>query len=175
MVDFCIPQTSSGEIADIAELETAVVQRADARWKRLKGGRRFPPDPGGVLAEVAANAILVRVLEEGADYEYLQVGEALVAGFREDFSGRRLSDIIATTPRFGLGLRMLYEMVRSGCEPLYYRGWVGADMPDAQFIYYESAVLPFGKDEARVDHILVTSMLVLRDQAYPAMPHSLRV
>ena len=92
-----------------------------------------------------------------------------------DFSGRRLSDIIATTPRFGLGLKMLYEMVRSGCEPLYYRGWVGADMPDARFLYYESAVLPFGKDEARVDHIVVTSMLVLRDQAFPAMPQSLRV
>jgi len=175
MVDFWIPQTSSGEIVDIAQLEAAVVQRAAASWQRLKGTWRFPADPGGVLAEVASNAILVRVLEAGADYEYLEVGEALVAGFREDFSGRRLSDIIATTPRFGLGLKMLYEMVRSGCEPLYYRGWVGADMPDAQFIYYESAVLPFGKDQTQVDHILVTSMLVLRDQAYPAMPQSLRV
>lgn len=175
MVDFWIPQTSSGEIVDIAQLEAAVVRRAAARWKLLKGTRRFPTDPAGVLEQVAGNAILVRVLEEGADYEYLRVGDALVAGFREDFSGRLLSDIIATTPRFGLGLKMLYEMVRSGCEPLYYRGWVGADMPDAQFLYYESAVLPFGKDEARVDHIVVTSLLVLRDQAFPAMPQSLRV
>jgi len=175
MVDFWIPQTSSGEITDIAQLEAAVVQRADAHWKRLKGARRFPPDPDGVLEQVASNAILVQVLQDGADYEYLKVGDALVAGFREDFSGRRLGDIIATTPRFGLGLRMLYEMVRSGGEPLYYRGWVGADMPDAQFIYYESAVLPFGRDEAKVDHIVVTSMLVLRDQAYPAMPQNLRV
>jgi hypothetical protein len=173
MVDFWIPQTSSGEIVDIAQLEAAVVQRAAARWKLLKGVRHFPADPGGVLEQVSSNAILVRVLED--DYEYLRVGDALVAGFREDFSGRRLSDIIATTPRFGLGLKMLYEMVRSGCEPLYYRGWVGEDMPDAQFLYYESAVLPFGKDEARVDHIMVTSMLVLRDQAFPAMPQSLRV
>ena len=175
MVDFWIPQTSSGEIVDIAQLEAAVVQRAAAAWKRLKGALRFPADPSGVLEQVTSNAILVRVLEAGADYEYLKVGDALVAGFREDFSGRRLSDIIATTPRFGLGLKMLYEMVRSGCEPLYYRGWVGADMPDAQFLYYESAVLPFGKDQAQVDHILVTSMLVLRDQAFPAMPQSLRV
>jgi len=175
MVDFWIPQTSSGEIVDIAQLEAVIVQRADTRWKLLKGTRRFPSEPTAVLAEVASNAILVRVLEEGADYEYLKVGEALVAGFREDFSGRRLSDIIATTPRFGLGLKMLYEMVRSGGEPLYYRGWVGADMPDAQFLYYESAVLPFGKDQAQVDHILVTSMLVLRDQAFPAMPQSLRM
>lgn len=175
MVDFWIPQTSSGEITDITQLEAAIVQRADACWKRLKGTRRFPSGPGGVLEQVGSNALLLRVLEDGADYEYLKVGDALVAGFREDFSGRRLSDIIATTPRFGLGLRMLYEMVRSGGEPLYYRGWVGADMPDAQFIYYESAVLPFGRDEAKVGHIVVSSMLVLRDQAYPAMPQNLRV
>ena len=175
MVDFWIPQTSSGEIVDIALLEAAVVQRADACWKLLKGKRRFPSDPAGVLEQVGSNALLLRVLEEGADYEYLSVGKELVSGFAEDFSGQRLSEIIATTPRFGLGLKMLYEMVRSGCEPLYYRGWVGADMPDAKFLYYESAVLPFGKDEARVDHIVVTSMLVLRDQAFPAMPQSLRV
>jgi hypothetical protein len=175
MVDFWIPQTSSGEIVEIAQLEAVVVQRAAARWQSLRGMRRFPFQPDGVLEQVASNAILVRVLGEGDDYEYLSVGDALVAGFREDFSGRRLSDIIAVTPRFGLGLKMLYEMVRSGCEPLYYRGWVGADMPDAEFIYYESAVLPFGRDEARVDHILVTSMLVLRDHAFPAMPQNLRV
>jgi hypothetical protein len=175
MVDFWIPQTSSGEIVDIAQLEAVVVQRAAARWQALRGTRRFPFQPDGVLEQVASNAILVRVLGEGDDYEYLSVGDALVAGFREDFSGRRLSDIIAITPRFGLGLKMLYEMVRSGCEPLYYRGWVGADMPDAEFLYYESAVLPFGRDEARVDHILVTSMLVLRDHAFPAMPQNLRV
>ena len=53
MVDFWIPQTSSGEIVDIALLEAAVVQRADARWKLLKGRRRFPSDPGGVLEQVA--------------------------------------------------------------------------------------------------------------------------
>lgn len=175
MVDFWIPRTSSGEIVDIALLEAAVVQRAAARWKLLKGGRRFPSDPGSVLEQVGSNALLLRVLEEGADYEYLSVGKDLVAGFGEDFSGQRLSEIIANTPRFGLGLKMLYEMVRSGCEPLYYRGWVGEDMPDAQFLYYESAVLPFGKDEARVDQLVVTSMLVLRDQAFPAMPQSLRV
>jgi hypothetical protein len=57
---------------------------------------------------------------------------------------------------------MLYEMVRSSGEVLCYRGWAGLDMPGAQFLYYETAVLPFGKD--LVDHILVVSVLVLRDK-----------
>ena len=174
-MDFWIPDTSSGEIVDITQLEAAVPQRAAARWKAQASARRFPCEPNGVLETVPHNAILVRVLDDGNDYEYRSVGDALVAGFGEDFSGRRLSDIITSTPRFGIGLKMLYEMVRSSGEVLYYRGWVGADMPGAQFVYYESVVLPFGQDEERVDHILVASMLVLSDQAYPAMPQSLRV
>jgi hypothetical protein len=60
---------------------------------------------------------------------------------------------------------MLYEMVRSSAEPLCYRGWAGMDMPGAQFLYYESAILPFGQDQAKVDHILVVSVLVLRDKS----------
>ena len=97
-----------------------------------------------------------------------------MAGFGEDFSGQCLSEIEKTNPRFGIGLRMLYEMVRASGEPLCYRGWVGQDMPGAQFIYYESAVLPFG-GAAKVDHILVISMLVLRQGLSPGAPDGLRV
>jgi hypothetical protein len=88
-----------------------------------------------------------------------------VLGFGMDFSGQRLSQIEANAPRFGIGLRMLYEMVRSSGELMCYRGWAGTDMPGAQFLYYESAILPFGEQEDRVDHILVVSVLVLRDKA----------
>ena len=75
-----------------------------------------------------------------------------MAGFGEDFSGQCLSEIEQTNPRFGIGLRMLYEMVRASGEPLCYRGWVGQDMPGAEFVYYESAVLPFGRDDPCRSH-----------------------
>jgi hypothetical protein len=172
MVEFWLPDESSGEIVAYTQLDAAAVQGAVARWQTLRGGLHFPPAADSVLAQVAANAILVRVEEAGSDYEYRSVGAALVAGFGEDFSGRRLSDIVATAPRFGIGLRMLYEMVRYSGEPLFYRGWVGADMPGARFVYYESAILPFGPDP--VDHILVVSALVPRDGIYPALPQMLR-
>ena len=133
---------------------------------RLKGARPYPEAPDEVMAPVTANIILIKVLGEGEDYEYLRVGEALVAGLGEDFSGQCLSEIEQTNPRFGIGLRMLYEMVRASGEPLCYRGWAGQDMPGAKFVYYESAVLPFGHG-TRVDHILVISMLVLRSRSPP--------
>jgi hypothetical protein len=174
MAEFWIPDESSGEIITVPQLEAEPVRDAVGRWQALKGTRPYPEAPDDVMAPVSSNIILVKVLGEGEDYEYLRVGEALVAGFGQDFSGQCLSEIEQTNPRFGIGLRMLYEMVRAGGEPLCYRGWVGQDMPGAKFVYYESAVLPFGR-MARVDHILVISMLVLRSDSRPGASDSLRV
>jgi len=167
VLEFWTPDASSGEIIAPSELEAVAAQGAVADWQLTKGGRRFPVAPDRVMAPVRGNCILVKVVGDGEDYEYRSVGESLVAGFGEDFSGRCLSDIETSIPRFGLGLRMLYEMVRGSGEPLCYRGWAGSDMPGAQFIYYESAILPFGQDQARVDYVLIVSVLVLRDQAAP--------
>ena len=161
-MDFWIPDSSSGEIVSSSELVAQAPLDAIARWQSLKDGAQFPPSPDEVLELVGDNCLLVGVVGEGQDYQYRRVGQALVAGFGMDFSGQRLSEIEANTPRFGIGLRMLYEMVRSSGEALCYRGWAGLDMPGAQFLYYETAVLPFGKN--LVNHILVVSALVLRDK-----------
>jgi hypothetical protein len=164
-MDFWIPENSSGEIVGVSELEAQAPLDAFARWRSLRGACRFPSRPEEVMAPVEGNCLLVGVIRDGEDYQYLSVGQALVLGFGMDFSGQRLSQIEASTPRFGIGLRMLYEMVRSSGEPLCYRGWAGADMPGAQFLYYESTILPFGEQEGRVDHILVVSALVLRNKS----------
>ena len=173
MADFWIPDESSGEIITAPQLEAAAVRDTLERWRTAKGTRPYPEALDDVMAPVSANIILVKVLGEGEDYQYLRVGEGLVAGFGADFSGQCLSEIEQTNPRFGIGLRMLYEMVRASGEPLCYRGWAGQDMPGAQFLYYESAVLPFGN--SHVEHILVTSMLVLREGLRPGAPDGLRV
>ena len=171
-MDFWVPDSSSGEIIDSSQLEAKAPLDAIACWQKARGGDRYPASPDQVQALVGDNTLLVAVIGEGRDYEYRRVGSALVAGFGMDFSGQRLSQIEANTPRFGIGLRMLYEMVRSSAEPLCYRGWAGLDMPGAQFLYYESAILPFGTQQG-VDHILVVSVLVLRDRS--ALPKRLQV
>jgi hypothetical protein len=174
MAEFWIPDESSGEIIAMPQLEAIAVRDAVEHWQALKGARAYPETPDDVMAPVAGNTILIRVLGEGEDYQYRRVGDALVVGFGEDFSGQCLSEIEQTNPRFGISLRMLYEMVRTGGEPLCYRGWAGQDMPGAQFVYYESVVLPFGRG-ASVDHILVISKLVLRGDPRPGALDSLRV
>jgi hypothetical protein len=165
MVEFWLPEETSGEIVPIDNLEAVPVLSGIAHWRRLRAGRRFPAKADIVpqqFGPLLGHVILVKVLDEGADYEYRIVGESLVPGFNENFAGRRLSEIIVSAPKFGLGLRMLYETVRTSGEPLGYRGWIGKDMKSAQFSYHENALLPFGPEDGEVDHLMVVSVIVAR-------------
>jgi hypothetical protein len=155
---------SRGDILPPDRLDAELARAGTAMWQALKGHARFPDRArmsSCLTTKLREGSFLVEVLEGGADYRYRDVGAALVKGFNDNFSGRHLSQIIEYAPRFGLGVRMLYEMVRAGGEPLGYRGWVGEDLPGAAFVHHESAILPLGEDNI-VDHLLVVSSLVLR-------------
>jgi hypothetical protein len=163
---FWLPEQSAGEIVALDTVEAPPVLDGIARWRQAKGTARWPAFGDGTLELLTANTILVRALIDDNgydDYEYVSVGHALVEAFNVDFSGQRLSSIIALLPKFGLGLKMLYDMVKAGGEPIGYRGWAGQDLSGAQFVYYESAVLPLGRET--VDHVLVYSALVSKDAA----------
>ena len=72
----------------------------------------------------------------------------------------RLSRVEAAAPEHGAQMRGLYEHVRESAEPLAIQGWVGREIRDSRFVYYESVLLPFADDGTTVDHILVASFYV---------------
>ena len=162
-----LPAQSRGGIVPLDRLDAEPVRTGIAMWQALRRGARFPGRASltSCLSPlVRDHSCLVEVLEEGADYRYRDVGAALVKGFEADFSGRCLSQIMETAPKFAVGLRMLCEMVRASGDPLGYRGWVGEDLPAAAFVHHENVLLPLGEDDV-VDHLLIVSVLVLRDAA----------
>ena len=154
-MQFWIPEQSAGEIISVIELDALPPREALQRWKALPAAGRKQA-PAEMLND---HAILVTV--EAADYCYARVGAALLPAFGGDFSGQKLSAITAVFPKFGAGLRMLYDMVRASATPLAYRGFVGQDMKGAQFLYHESVILPFGGQ--RVAQLLVATDIVKRD------------
>jgi hypothetical protein len=164
MIDPLLPEESSGDIVPLSRLGAELVRTGISYWRSLAGRQAFPGRASLISClspQLVANAILAEVIDGGADYEYRMLGSEVAKGFDTDFTGRRLSDLIETAPKFGLGLRMLYEMVRAGGEPLGYRGWMGNDAAGAGFVYHESVLLPLGEDGV-VDNILTISVLVLR-------------
>lgn len=158
---------SRGDIVPLDRLDAEPVRGAIAMWRALRRQARFPGRASlssCLTPTMRAHSLVAEILDGGADYLYRDVGAELVKGFNADFSGRLLSQIVETAPKFGIGLRMLYEMVRAGGEPLGYRGWVGEDLPLAAFVHHENVILPLGENGA-VDHLLIVSVLVLRPAA----------
>jgi len=157
------PEQSTTSIIAPGEIENAVGRTAYAYWRMLKGERSMPAraklsprDMKGILR----NVVLLRVIDGGADYEYRIVGELFVWAYGVQFRDKRLTQIEAAAPAHGARMRQLYEHIRTNAAPFAFRGWVGRDIPDSRFVYYESILLPFADDGAAVDHILAASVYV---------------
>jgi len=160
-----LPELSSVYVVSLDDLENAVVRTGAAYWRALKVGRKLPArselrprDMIGILR----NIVLLKAIDGGKDYEYRITGDAHVQAYGLSFQDMRVSQIVAMSPDFGRMMLGLYEHVRVTAEPFAVRGWVGREIPDARFVYYESAFLPFAEDGENVDHILVVSMYVPR-------------
>ena len=50
----------------------------------------------------------VRVVDDGADYEYRIVGDANVQAFGSNFQGARLTEVEAVNPTYGLATRAAF-------------------------------------------------------------------
>jgi len=159
------PEQSTSCVIAPDAVENATGRAAYAYWRMLRGDRKLPArselsprDMKGILR----NVVLLRVIDGGRDYEYRIVGESFVWAYGVQFRDKRLTQIEAAAPEHGARMRELYEHVRLSAEPLAFRGWVGRDVPDSRFVYYESILLPFADDGESVDHILVVSIYVPR-------------
>ncbi|MBS0274101.1 MAG: PAS domain-containing protein [Proteobacteria bacterium] len=156
------PKESSVHIVPPHVLDSEPVSFAVRHWDILRGSRRyptrdeiFPRDIAGVLRHI----VLIRVLDAGDDFEYRIVGDAHVQAHESNFAGMRLKEIEKARPGFDPNTRATYEFVRFTGEPLAVRGWVGRDVPESKFCYYETAFLPLGT-ETGVDHLLVVTSYV---------------
>ncbi len=162
------PDASSVYVVSLDDLDNAVVRTGAAYWRALKAGRKLPArsqlrprDMIGILR----NIVLLKVIDGGKDYEYRITGDVHVQAYGLPFQDMRISQIVAMAPEFGGMMHGLYEHVRVTADPFAVRGWVGREIPDARFVYYESVFLPLGEDGENVDHILVVSMYVPRAPA----------
>ena len=157
------PEQSTSGIVSLDEIENAVTRTALNYWRMLRGGRNMPAraelSPRDMRA-ILHNVVLIRVIDGGRDYEYRIVGGVFAWAYGLNFQGMHLSQIEQSAPEHGARMRQLYEHVRAGAEPLGLHGWVGREVQNSPFVYYETVVLPFGDDETTVDHLLVASFHV---------------
>jgi hypothetical protein len=106
------------------------------------------------LGNAAANVSLVHVLAPESDYEFRIIGTAHIQAYDLNFQGKRMSDALAFSPRFGKILKSSYDMVCAMRQPYAFRGTIGRDAPNTRFVRFETCYLPLGPSPDKVEHIM---------------------
>jgi hypothetical protein len=151
---------SAGTLGDriaLSEIQHPLLLKALTVWTDLKGARRFPSRQQVTPRAMAAflrNIVLVRALDNGKEYQFRVVGDAIVEVQGDSFQGLTLAEIDAKRPGYGSLFRPIYDKIIVEGAPRAYRGEV-RQLPPKRAFFHESLVLPLGSDDSTVDHILV--------------------
>ena len=163
--ELTIPEHSSGRVIGLEQIDSLILRQIADHWNGLRGYRLFPSrdDFKPVnLRRLLRHITLLRVIDGGADYQFRVMGDVQVQAFGENFSNRMLSDVAVLHPKFAEGLKLFYEGVRMGRQPVAYRGWIGRDMPETKYSFHEVIYLPLGESDVAVDHIVAAGVYVGR-------------
>ena len=156
----------SRQVATAVPLDNAVnphVKKAIDYWRSLRGQRRFPARADMTLrglAPILPYAVIVSVIDAGADFEFRYVGEAQREAFKTSFKGLRVSQIEEVLPELGGILRGVYEQARATGVPFIVRGRIDHEPANSKLLYHETVFLPLGADDSAVDHLLVVGVQV---------------
>ena len=149
-----------------AEVQNPMLRKAYEVWNTLKVARRFPAraeiTPRNMV-EFLRNTVLVRVIDEGRDFQFRIVGDAVAEVQGDSFRELTTTEIDARIPGYGAMLKSVYRQVCKMREPLAFRGWFVQPKTHLAF-FHESLILPLGPDDATVDHILVVAVYAFEDK-----------
>jgi hypothetical protein len=147
-------------VIDLDAVENDIVRAGIGYWRRLKGGRAFPSRRQLVprdIGDLMRNVVLLKVIADGEDYEFMIFGDAhaRITGFNAQ--GSQLRDIQRVWPSMAEALQRVYGRVVETREAFALRA-VRYDCPGRNPIAGEHVLLPLGKRDSTVDHILIFSV-----------------
>lgn len=151
--------SSSGLIFEPISLDAVskpLVQQGLAYWRSLCGARAFPARsqiaPRAIM-RLLTNTVLLKVLDEGADFEFLVVGDEVTRAYRAPLMHRRLSEVAKDLPNAAVFWGHVYRDIVQNRKPWAVRFCAGHD-GEAKFSDGEAILLPLGPSDDVVDHII---------------------
>ncbi len=152
------------EFVDIAAVEHPVLREGIAYWQSLCGDHAMPQRADlnpRAIPRLLSRLVLIRVLEDGADFEYVIVGDEVGRAYRAPLAHRRISDIEREMPNtIGFWATVYRQMYRSGL-PVAVHMVAGYD-GEANFSDGEVVLLPLGPASGPIDHIVTFGRRTLR-------------
>jgi hypothetical protein len=155
---------------DTSDIQNALLRKAFDLWNKLKGARPFPArseiSPRD-LVDFLRHIVLVRVLDDGNEFQFRIVGDAIVLAQGHSFQGLTTAEIEVQLPGYGKMVRRAYQRVYTDRKPLLLRGWFEHASTKRAFLH-ETLGLPLGPDPDTVDHILVVAVYAFSHDKVPS-------
>jgi hypothetical protein len=150
-------RTTTYEWVALADLQTTPVRDGAAYWNQLRGERPFPS-----RAEVNARDLvpllpyvsIIKVIDDGADFEHRIIGDVMVRAFRVPLQNRRLSDVAKEAPDVAKHCWTPFRRVFETREPAAWRSHTGNDNTWVVISDAEIALMPLGNTPDRIDHLI---------------------
>ena len=147
-----------GQRIGLAQIKSAQLQDMLDLWTLKKGRRRFPAREDITPRDMKSflrNVTLIRITNDGMDFEYRVMGDAVMQAWGRSFVGMdaaQLNDI-----RGGMGdvMQRICASVAGRGEPLVVRGELSKG--EFEHIGQECLFLPLGSGDQTVDHVLGVS------------------
>lgn len=152
-----IPHSSIIEWVPLDHLRGEPLRVAAAYWTMIRGERCFPARDdlrARAMSGILPYMSLVRVIDGGADFEHRIVGDVMVRAFTVPIQNRRFSDIATEAPEL---IELSFRLFRKAVEqraPVAWRQRTGREATHTIFTDSEILLLPLGKTDEVVDHIL---------------------
>jgi hypothetical protein len=147
---------SSFQVRDIDSVEDTLLLRGIAYWKSLRGTRAFPAREQIVpraIAPLLSRTVIIRVIDDGADFEYVIVGDEVERAYKARLIHRRVSDIAQEMPNTIGFWDGIYREVCRTHKPVFVRLSAGHD-GEAHFSDGQVVLLPLGVSDDQVDHMI---------------------
>lgn len=153
-----LPENSVYEFRALDELQATPLRIAAAYWTQVRGDRRFPARDSlrpRDIATLLPYMSLLKVIDGGADFQHRIVGDIVVRAFRVVMQNRRFSEIAQDAPSMVQRCLPLFQKVVETGAPLAWANFTGHDAAHVNYSYSEVLLLPLGRSDNEVDHVVV--------------------
>lgn len=160
-----------GQRIALPEIENPLVQKALDLWESARGEKAMPSRADmspRAMSGLLRNTVLVRVIGDGAEFEFRIVGDAVVlAQGGASLQGMTMAQIDLVLPGYGSALHSAFLAAYHSRSPVAYRGWYVRDA-DGHAMFHETLITPVGDSDEAVDHIIAVGVYAMQaDRTQP--------
>jgi hypothetical protein len=149
---------SPGRVLDVGEVKAPLARQAFAYWESKRQGRLMPARADinpTEIPQLLRHVIMVRVLRNPLDFEYVLVGNACVEALGFNLSRLKVSQLDKISPGYAQMLHAFHKLICDTRAPQ--GGWGRLVHVQREYRVFEGIYMPLSDDGETVDRIFAVA------------------